>query len=82
MSISDESSQQIAALRDRLTRLSGASLHITESLDLDEVLHGVLDSARLLTDASYPLVRWLRPAHSLRGCRGKSKQHYRNRSTE
>ena len=41
------------ALRDRLSRLSKASLRINESLDLDAVLQGVLDSARSLTGASY-----------------------------
>ena len=48
-----------SALRDRLTRLSEASLHINESLDLDAVLQGVLDSARALTDARYALITTL-----------------------
>ena len=48
--------EDASALRDRLTRLSEASLHINESLDLDAVLQGVLDSARSLTDASYALI--------------------------
>ena len=53
----DRSDQDNAsALRERLTRLSEASLHINESLDLDAVLQGVLDSARSLTDASYALI--------------------------
>ena len=42
-----------AALRDRLSRLSAASLRINESLDFDVVLQGVLDSARSLTAARY-----------------------------
>ena len=42
---------EIAALRDRLSRLSEASLHITEDLDLDTVLQGVVDAARSLTGA-------------------------------
>lgn len=41
------------ALRERLTRLSEASLRINESLEFDTVLQGVLDSARSLTDARY-----------------------------
>ena len=41
---------------DRLSRLSAASLHINESLDLDTVLQGVLDSARSLTGARYSLI--------------------------
>ena len=44
---------EIQALRDRLSRLSEASLRINESLDFDAVLQGVLDSARSLTGASY-----------------------------
>ena len=38
--------REIEALRERLSRLSEASLRINESLDLDSVLQGVLDSAR------------------------------------
>ena len=41
------------ALRDRLSRLSKASLRITEYLDHDAVLQEVIDEARLLTDARY-----------------------------
>ena len=41
------------SLRDRLSRLSEASLRINESLDFDAVLQRVLDSARSLTGASY-----------------------------
>ena len=48
--------EQMAALRERLSRLSDASLRINESLDLDAVLQGVLDSARSLTDARYALI--------------------------
>ena len=44
---------------DRLSRLSAASLRINESLDLGEVLQGVLDSARALTDARYALITTL-----------------------
>ena len=55
----DERDQQIASLRDRLSRLSEASLRINESLDLEEVLQGVLDSARTLTDARYALITTL-----------------------
>ena len=57
MAESDRRDQDNAsALRERLTRLSEASLHINESLDLGAVLQGVLDSARALTDASYALI--------------------------
>ena len=40
------------ALRERLSRLSEASLRITEGLDMGTVLQGVVDGARLLTGAS------------------------------
>ena len=49
----DGRDKMVTALRDRLSRMSGASMRINESLELDEVLQGVLDSARSLTDARY-----------------------------
>ena len=48
----DDLSKQNEALRDRLSRLGEASLRITEDLDLDTVLQGVVDGARSLTGAS------------------------------
>ena len=45
--------------RDRLSRLSEASLRISESLDMDTVLQEVLDNARSLTDARYSLITTL-----------------------
>ena len=54
--------QDIAALRDRLTRLSQASLNINESLDLDDVFQQVLDSARSLTDAHYGVITTINDA--------------------
>ena len=47
----DDRDQRIQALQDRLSRLSEASLRITEDLDLDTVLQGVVDGARSLTGA-------------------------------
>ena len=49
----DERDREIRSLRDRLSKLSEASLRINESLDFDAVLQGVLDSARALTEARY-----------------------------
>ena len=49
----DVRDRQIATLRDRLSRLSSASLRINESLELEDILQGVMDSARTLTDARY-----------------------------
>ena len=41
------------ALRERLSRLTGASLRTNESLDIDTVLQEVVDSARALTSSRY-----------------------------
>ena len=49
----DELARQNEILRERLTRLSQASLRINESLDFDTVLQLVLDSARSLTNSRY-----------------------------
>ena len=48
--------REIKTLRQRLSRLIQASLRINESLDLQTVLQGVLDSARSLTDARYGVI--------------------------
>ncbi len=45
--------KEAAALRDRLTRLSEASLRINESLEMETVLQGALDNARSLIGARY-----------------------------
>ena len=46
---SEELLRENAALRERLSRQSQATLRINESLDFDTVLQEVLDSARALT---------------------------------
>ena len=46
-------------LQERLSRLSEASRRINESLDFDQVLQGVLDSARSLTSARYGVMTLL-----------------------
>ncbi len=56
MAPSDQRDREIQALRERLSRLSQASLRINESLDFDQVLQGALDSARSLTGARYGLM--------------------------
>ena len=53
MDRSDELIREIAELRERLSRLSGASLRINESLDFGTVLQEVVDSARTLTASRY-----------------------------
>ena len=53
MDLLEQSYRENEMLRERLSRLSEASLRINESLDFDQVLQGVLDSARSLTGARY-----------------------------
>ena len=55
----DELIQENKALRDRLTRLTRASLRINESLEFDAVLQSVLDSARSLTSAGFGVLTLL-----------------------
>ena len=59
MKNTDDLTLQIAALRNRLSKLSEASLRINESLDLDAVLQGILDSARSLTNSHYGVITTL-----------------------
>ena len=56
MQPADHLEREIAALRHRLSRLSEASIRINESLELDIVLQGAVDSARSLTDADYGVI--------------------------
>ena len=49
----DERDRRIAELEERLSRLSEASLRISESLDFDTVLQEVVDGARALTASRY-----------------------------
>ena len=66
----EELQRQNEALRERLSRLSQASLLITEDLELEAVLQGVADGARSLTGAASP--SWTTRADSstssLRAC--------------
>ena len=59
MSDAGELERENAALRDRLSRLSEASLRINESLDFETVLQRVLDSACSLTGARYGVITLL-----------------------
>ena len=56
---SDQRDREMEALRERLTRLSQASLRINESLEFETVLQGVPDSARSLTSARYGVMTLL-----------------------
>ena len=53
MKKADEVRAEIEAPRDRLSKLNEASLRISESLDVNTVLHEVVESARALTGARY-----------------------------
>ena len=48
--------REVEALRRRISVLSAASLRISASLELDTVLHEVVDSARALTGSGYGLI--------------------------
>ena len=52
----DELREEVVALQKHLALLSEASLRINESLAVETVLQGVLDSARLLAGARYGLI--------------------------
>ena len=52
----DRPLSEIEALRSRLSRLSRASLRITEDLDLGVALREIADEARSLTGASYAVI--------------------------
>ena len=56
MKNADELARENQALRERLSRLSEASLRINESLDFEAVLQGALDSACSLTGARYGVI--------------------------
>ena len=62
---SEDPTGAAAALRERLSRLSEASLRINESLDFETVLQGVLDSARALASARYGVLAVLDHAGQL-----------------
>ena len=52
----DELKQENAALRERISTLSAATLRISASLDLDTVLREIVDGARALTGARYGMI--------------------------
>ena len=56
MNSQGELMREVEALRRRISVLSAASLRISASLDLDTVLHEVVDSARALTGSGYGLI--------------------------
>ena len=67
MKSSNELERENAALRERLSRLSEASLRINQSLDLETVLQGALDSARKLAGARYGVIIILHDSGQIQG---------------
>ena len=61
----DRLKREVEALRARLSRLSEASLRISQSLDLDTVLQEVVDNVRALTGARYSGITTLDDAGQL-----------------
>ena len=59
MNQADRLPREIEALRSRLSRLSRASLRITEDLDLGVALQEIADEARSLTGARYAVIATL-----------------------
>ena len=70
----DELRREIEALRDRISKLSAASLRISSSLDLNTVLREVVESARELTGARYGAITILDDSRSLRGRNDRSEK--------
>ena len=56
MATQDGPGSEVEALRERLSQLSSASLRLNESLEVEAVLQGALDSARALTGAAYGVI--------------------------
>ena len=56
MTGADDLRRENEVLRGRISRLSAAILRINASLDLDTVLHEVVESARALTGAGYGVI--------------------------
>ena len=67
----EELRRENEALRERLSRLGQASLRITEDLDLDTVLQGVVDGARSLTGARLGGITIMDPSGQLPGPSGQ-----------
>ena len=61
----DELRRENEALGDRISRLSAAILRISASLDVNTVLHEVVDSARALTGARYGVITTIDDAGQL-----------------
>ena len=56
MSDIEELGREIARLQERMSRLSAATLRISENLDLEAVLREVVENARVLTGAAHAVI--------------------------
>ena len=56
MTAHDDLNREIQELRERISKLSAASLRVGSSLDLDTVLREIAESARALTAARYAVI--------------------------
>ena len=56
MKTDDDWRRQVAQLRERISRLSAASVRISSSLDVETVLREIVDGARTLTGARYGVI--------------------------
>ncbi len=65
MSREDDLSRENRALRERLSKLSEASVRINESLDFSVILQEVIDNARYLTNARYGVIATMDEAGGL-----------------
>ena len=61
----DNLQREIETLRERISRLSAASVRISSSLDVDTVLREIIDSARALTGARYGAINTVDDAGKL-----------------
>ncbi len=66
MSSLEELRNDNRALRERTAKLSTAMLRISESLDVEMVLHEIVESARTLTGARYGLIATIDPEGNMR----------------
>ena len=56
MSACDDLAREVEVLRERLSRLSAASVRISSTLNLDTVLHETVEGACALTDSRYGVI--------------------------
>ena len=75
----DDLERELQSLRERMTQLCAATLSINESLDIETVLQGVVDSARALTGSKYGVLTTLKESDLPQDfvTSGMSEEHHR-----